>query len=385
MLAPLLLAGVQAPAAAPDWFARYETCRSADAPIAAPCTLPTRWNPDAVASLLAARNSVWWLHGDRLTLIARFGSEGWAALCCALSTPLEPIADSGFGAVTVRIPRVREALLDVGYFPHPDNAPAEQITGSDAAPSPPAVALLQGSIVSRSIDSAVLDERRDFSVYLPPDVPPGTRLPVVYLADGDLRRYAPVLEAAIRDGRTRPAMIVGLYPGQGPAEGCVSAPCDRRMLEYLIQANPTKAAPDSVFSRHLRFVTEEVMPAVEREFPASTRAEDRIVAGYSNGGAWALAAAILHPDLFRNVLALSAGAQWAVDHAAPLRGARVYAGAGLFEPGFLGRTRAATVAAEAAGAEVRMRELVAGHSPSMWEILFADGIAWLLPPPAERR
>jgi enterochelin esterase-like enzyme len=375
-----LLLAASPPTSAPEWFNRLPTCASAHAPIEAPCTLSVRFSPPTVTRLLGRSDQVWWIDGDRLTLIGRFGEEGWAVLCCALSTPLEPIGETGFGSITVRIPHVREALFDVGYMPHPADAPAEEIRGPDAPLPPPAASPLRGTIAARTIRSAILNEVRTFSVYMPPDIAPGVRLPVLYLADGDTRRFAPILEAAIADGRAAPAILVGTYPAYGPATGCVSAPCDRRMLEYLVNANPDGAAPDSVFSRHLRFVTDELVPLIEREYPASTRREDRIVAGYSNGGAWAFAAAILRPDLFGNVLAMSAGAQWAAEHAATLRRAKVFAGAGLFEPGFLARTRAAAEAAEQAGAEVRMRQMISGHSPVMWEILFAEGTAWLLPP-----
>ena len=369
------------PATAPDYFVRLPDCTSETAPIETPCTLPTRISARSAERLLGPRHHAWWLLGDQLTMVGRFGAEGWDMLCCAIQTPLEPLGESGIGAVTVRVPHVDEALLDAGLSLN--GGPPVLVPTSHAPARPARVEPLRGSISGRVVHSDVLGEDRRIMIYVPPDARPDVRLPVIYLADGDIMGFAPVMEALVRDGRAAPAIIVGIR-SEGTATGCVSQPCDRRMLEYLVQANPSGASPDSAFGRHLRFVTEEVIPLVERDFPASSRPQDRITSGFSNGGAWALAAAILRPDLFRNVLALSDGAQWAAEHAEPLRGARVYVGAGLFETGFLARMRAAAAAASAAGAEVHMREIVSGHSRAMWEIMVAEGVAWLLPPRPNR-
>jgi enterochelin esterase-like enzyme len=126
-------------------------------------------------------------------------------------------------------------------------------------------------------------------------------------------------------------------------------------------------------------VTDELIPFVEREYPASPRREDRVTAGYSNGASWALAAAEQRPDLFGNVLAMSATSHMAAAQGARLAGTRVYAGAGLFEQSFHDITLSAVRTAGAAGARTVWRPIVSGHSRLMWDILFADGIAWLLP------
>jgi enterochelin esterase-like enzyme len=130
----------------------------------------------------------------------------------------------------------------------------------------------------------------------------------------------------------------------------------------------------------MRFVTDEVIPYAEHHYPASRAREQRITAGYSNGGSWALAAAEMRPDLFGNVLAMSAGTSGVAERAGLLKDARIFAGAGLFERSFLRRTSAVVEAARAAGADAEMHILVSGHSALMWDILFADGIAHLLPP-----
>ncbi len=134
----------------------------------------------------------------------------------------------------------------------------------------------------------------------------------------------------------------------------------------------------------MQFVTDEVVPLIESRYPVSRRREDRITAGHSNGASWALAAAALRPDLFGGVIAMSSGSSATADGAGRLGNARVYAGAGLFEPEFLEATRRAAETARRAGADVRFRTFVGGHSRTMWDVIFAEGVAWLLPPSEPR-
>jgi len=369
-------AGTKSP---PPYVNRLDWCASASTTIEEPCTLPVRFSPDASRALIGERDAVWWVVADRLSLIARVGEDGWTGLCCAIQTPLEPINDTGLAGITVRVPHMRRAILDVTHRAERMPPPID-IRGPDAPPPPAKAEPLRGVITSISIESVALREKRRINIYLPPDLAEGQRLPVIYLADGDTAGFAPLAEAATAGGRAAPAIIVGIESGRGPMEGCGQGPCDRRMLEYLLDVNPTGAQTNTLFGRHLRFVTDELIPYIEKHYPASHRREDRVTAGYSNGGAWALAASEARPDLFGKVLAMSSGSKAAAENAGRLKDAQLYAGAGLFEPGFLKKTEQAVEVARAAGAKAVMRTMIAGHSRSMWHILFVDGIAWLLPP-----
>jgi enterochelin esterase-like enzyme len=381
LLGAMMLGAVQPP----ESFRRLPTCRSDTSKITDPCVLTTRFSEQAVARLLAGRQQLHWLNGDRLTLIARFGPEGWGLLCCAIQTPLDAVGDTGIGAVTIRVPRVEEALLDAGMAGSETNYPAEMVATLHPPPAPPRVAALRGIITRHVFQSSNLGERREISVYVPPDLPQGARVPVIYLADGETERFAPIVEAAVRAGKAAPAMIVGLGAGTSEVPHCQGS-CVRRSLEYLISMTPKEGEPNPLFDAHMRFVTDEVMPLVEREYPASRAGADHITAGYSNGGAWAFEAAELRPDRFGRVLAMSvAGGPWPTEHAATLKGARIFTGAGTFERFLLPRTRETAEAARHAGAAVEMREIVSGHSSLMWDILFAEGLAWLLPPPGHPR
>lgn len=378
--APLLIAAALAGGRPPAYMNGLDPCPSATAPIEMPCALPARFAPAGVAALLEKRKYLWWLNGDQLTIVARFDDDPWLMLCCAVQTALEPIGDTNFAGITVRIPRLREALIDVGFTSDRSMSADDVLRGPEAPPAPPAAAPLRGRIESHPIESRALGETRGFAVYMPPDIPAEARLPVIYLADGDVPRFAPIAEAAVREGRAAPAIIVGIVPRYGPAPSCSTTPCDRRMLDFLIDRSAEAPLGDTPFGRYMRYVTDEVMPFVDANYPASRRREDRITAGYSNGGSWALAAAEMRPDLFGNVIAMSSGTTGVLERANLLKDARIFAGAGMFEQRFLQRTSNIVEAARAAGADVEMRVLVSGHSPLMWDVLFADGIARLLPP-----
>jgi enterochelin esterase-like enzyme len=358
-----------------------QRCASETAPIDQPCTLPLQVSPAAAEALLIHSESASWLLGDRLTLVARPSADSYGILCCAIQAPVEPLGAGGLVGVTIRVPRVEEALIDVG-FPRRGSPPFPVIRGPNAPPEAHQAAPLRGTIRWVDLDSAVLGERRSLPVYVPPDVDPDARLPVIYLADATTQAYAPILEAAVAEGRARPAIIVGIPSGLGEATGCVRSvsACTRRNLEYLPHASATGAGADSPFGRHLRFVADEVVPFVERTYSASPRREDRIVAGHSSGGAWAFSAAARRPETFGAVIAFSASGPESADDASLLGRARIYAGGGTFEPYYLAATQRRAELARSAGAQVRFREIVSGHSIAMWSILFADAAAWLLPP-----
>ncbi|MDP8914116.1 MAG: alpha/beta hydrolase-fold protein, partial [Pseudomonadota bacterium] len=275
--------------------------------------------------------------------------------------------------------QIREAIIDVTDSNARVISPPVVIRGPDAPPAPARSTPLKSRLTRFAFESKALGETRRGTIYVPAASPDAPRLPVIYLADGATFQFAPILEAAVRDGRASPAIIVGIDSADGFVPDCGKPYCDRRNLDYQSSQEAGETRPDPQFTRHLNFVADELVPWIEANYPASSRRQDRIVAGYSSGAAWAFAAAALRPDLFGNVLGMSAGSAATMHHAEALGNARIYTGAGTFEPTFLASTRERARRAKAAGAEVRFREVLAGHSMAMWDILFAEGISWLLP------
>jgi len=106
--------------------------------------------------------------------------------------------------------------------------------------------------------------------------------------------------------------------------------------------------------------------------------EQRAVSGFSNGGAFAVAMGVRHPERYANVLVFSLGVEptglgvpeWTADMAP-----RHYLVAGTLEP-FLEPTANWAVKVDQLGVEHVYRERVCGHDITMGEEEFAGAIAW---------
>jgi hypothetical protein len=106
---------------------------------------------------------------------------------------------------------------------------------------------------------------------------------------------------------------------------CGSWP-DRRVQEYLPGVNRRR------FDAHLRFVTGEVIPWAGGQFGPVEG--PWVAAGFSNGDAWAIAAAQRRPDLLTAVAAFSSGVvPQRISREARSARIRHYLAAGTLEPG----------------------------------------------------
>ena len=376
--APLIsfLAAGTASTAANGWGP--ERCEEADRSLQTPCVVSQQFSPATVTALMRDRNRIWWTNGDSLTVIGRLNEHGEAKLCCSIQAPLKRIGDTQLGAITVRVPNMDKALLDVALLSGPVFELPEPIRGINAPPAPTVAEVPETRLFSTSIRSRALKANRELTIYLPPDIRDGRQVSVIYFADGETARsYAGIFEAALARGEVKPAIIVGIHSAKGAAPNCRATHCDRRNLEYI----PNARGPDAHhFNDHLAFVANELVPFIEENYPASPRREDRIVAGFSSGAVWAFSAAAIRDDLFGAVLGMSSGSPSTVGLASEISNARIYAGAGLFEKRFLEATFERTELARKAGAHVEFKSHVSGHSSLMWDILFHDGASWLLPP-----
>lgn len=377
ILAPLLsLLAAGTPSTTADSWG-LKRCEEADRSMQSPCVVSQQFSPAVVTALMRDRDRIWWTNGDRLTVIGRLNEQGEAKLCCSIQAPLKRIGDTGLGAITVRVPNMDEALLDVALLPGPVFTPPEPIRGINAPPAPTVAEVPESRLFSTSFRSDTLKATREVTIYLPPDTGDGRPVSVIYLADGETARaYAGILEAALAKGEVKPAMIVGIHSAKGAAPDCRATHCDRRNLEYI----PNAPGPDARhFNDHLAFVANELVPFIEQTYPASPRREDRIVAGFSSGAVWAFSAAAIRDDIFGAVLGMSSGSPSTAGLASGISNARIYAGAGLFEKRFLDATLERAERARTAGAVVEFKSHVSGHSSLMWDVLFRDGTSWLLP------
>lgn len=148
-------------------------------------------------------------------------------------------------------------------------------------------------------------------MYLPPgyEEQPRRRFPVLYMQDGQnlfdgstsyIRgqdwRVGPTADEEIRAGRVQPLIIVGIYNTKS------------RIGEYT----PTKVPKlgGGRADRYGKFLLEEVMPFVQREYRADGDARGTGIGGSSLGGLVSLYLGLSRPGTFGKIAALSPSVWW---------------------------------------------------------------------------
>jgi enterochelin esterase-like enzyme len=167
---------------------------------------------------------------------------------------------------------------------------------------------------------------RHVEVWLPDGYPAASPYAVLYMHDGQMlfdasstwnRQEWQVDEVASRlmaEGQVRPFIVVGVWNGgtrrhteyfpQRPF-GLLAA--DKQAALYAAEREPGKtlfAAPVSS-DAYLRFLVEELKPAIDARFAVSARREDTFVAGSSMGGLISMYALLEHPEVFGGAACLS--------------------------------------------------------------------------------
>lgn len=243
----------------------------------------------------------------------------------------------------------------------------------------------RGLIEERTVTSALLKNEDQIWIYTPPGYSPSAGpYPLVVLLDGAAyvsRRFgnAPTtLDNLINDGRIRPPIVLFDPRNRGVASSHAS------YGEALVR---------------------EIMPMLRASYPISTNPADTVIGGYSAGGTAAAQIALLHSDVFGNVLSQS-GAFRGRDPgdeepnatarkylAEPRRPIRFYLETGLYDnvPGadlplyelvldetnLMGNRHLRDVL-RAKGYDVTYREVGANHDYVHWRAMLADGLITLL-------
>jgi enterochelin esterase family protein len=152
---------------------------------------------------------------------------------------------------------------------------------------------------------------------------------------------------------------------------------------------------------HARFVSNELVPHLERELPLVGTPEGRCLMGSSFGAVAALSTAYRYPDLFGSLLLQSGSFVFTdigSDHgggpvfdpvvkfvnryrAKPRKVAdRLFVSCGVYEP-LIVRNRSMVPTFEAAGMTVRYVEARDGHSWENWRDRLREGLSWIFPGP----
>jgi enterochelin esterase-like enzyme len=228
-------------------------------------------------------------------------------------------------------------------------------------------------------DSAVFG-RRSIGIYLPARFRRTRRYPLLVVHDGhDYLRYASlgtVLDNLIARLEI-PDMVVAL----------TSSP--HRLVEYAAD------------ERHARFLTEDLVPHLERLFPVDPRPQARCLMGASFGAVASLAAAWQRPGFYGRLL-LESGSFAFTDigdrnHRGPLfdpivafinqfranpaaAAERVFVTCGMYES-LIYENRSLVPLLQSTGMDVRYVEARDGHNWENWRDRLREGLSWLFPGP----
>jgi len=347
------------------------------------CALKT---DDLTASIAAERLGTetfrFDISGDVLTLLAQ-SSEPNVDVCCSMQFPMTRLGDSNFWAARRRIGGADSAMLSL-FVVKDERTPVEDILtfhGPNAPADPPQVAdgKLAGKLFDREFTSAAMGETRRLKIYLPPGWSKDKSWPALFLADNSASAYAPMVEAMILAGRIRPLVLISAQSGEHAVVG--TAPTeygdDLRSAEYI----PDYVGAGDRFDQHMAFFAVELTKLAVDEYSVSTDRKDHAVAGFSNGGVFALWAGLLHPDVYALAIPMSPGmAPIAEEDLA--RGVRAIFrfAAGLYEPEFLETAKAAEAVLTQGGYDASGVYLSAGHEPEQWRVVMHQALIEMFPP-----
>lgn len=336
--------------------------------------LPPPADAASFHAILDGRTQAVWLDGDVLHF-ACIRTEGPIQLAGGVQEQLARIGDSDLWLARVKWSNWNQALVACTFF-GPDMKPVAplDVWRGEQAPPMPEYSEAPAQIETLEIDSPNLGEKRSVTIVLPPGV--DHDVPAIVMADGQsAANWGKILRALIDSGHMRPTAIIGIHSGEyrGDRTREFDPQLDMRAREYLEPFDAER------FAAHLRWVTDEVLPLAAEKYGISTRREDLAVAGFSNGGSFAAAAALRRPDVFGAALAFSVGVMPEGEKpVGPLP--RFYFASGELEPSFLKTTRKTLDLVRGWGAEAELQSYCAGHDSLMWDIALARFAPMAFPP-----
>lgn len=236
-----------------------------------------------------------------------------------------------------------------------------------------------GEIVEREVDARAFGDKRRVQVYLPARFRPSRQYPLLIVHDGeDYVRYASlktVLDNLIHRLEI-PSMVVALISSQD------------RLNEY---------ADDK---RHAKFLVEDLLPFLEKNFPLVDKPSARGLMGASFGAVASLAAAWRYQGVFGNLL-LQSGSFAFTDIGKHDRGPvfdpvvrfvnafrkqpghpaeHLFLSCGVYES-LIYFNRSLVPFLQKSGLDVRYVEANDGHNWENWRDRMREGLSWLYPGP----
>jgi len=318
------------------------------------CRLPIAFTPAQANERLGDGVFAFWFDGDVFNVALKAPAPD-RRLSGTIQDWLAPISPYLQGA-SYRIPERGISVIDMFVRAMPE-AGEHRFQGLDA-PVMPAATLPFRNGTAKVHELTFPDGgTRQIGLYVPETAAPAGGFPYVIMADGDTyEEYALLIDGLIASGRVEPIVLVGIWPSSSPAN---AAGVSGRSGEYVLGAD------EAAFDLHNEFVTSIVLPFARTQAPLSSDPRGAAVFGYSNGADWALAFAVSHPGVARNVIALSASGIGEIqfDRSHLLR---LFMQAGMYERPFLGQSLLICSNAVRAGSDCTMSTPYLGHTGSAW-------------------
>jgi enterochelin esterase-like enzyme len=232
---------------------------------------------------------------------------------------------------------------------------------------------LQGHLEQGEYTSSLLREQVPYLIYLPPCYPDESRpYPVLYLLHGFPFDETHWYDLGFTEWVDR-AIATNFLPG---------------ILMVMPRApEPLFTSSDGGPGSYEAEFIDDLLPAIEQNYPIDTRPQMRALAGVSRGGVWALEIAFRHTDVFDTVIALSPALN--VNYARPaydpllLAGddrplpAAIFLSAGKGEPSFRQATEKLVALLEQQGIPHTYISSQGGHDHEGWILVFDDMLDFL--------
>lgn len=365
--------------------------------MAANCSVPTEdITPADALAALGENNVAMSAEGNVLTLFQR--TKGNPPLfCCSLQDlPNRAVIDDTVWVARQRLRDLDGATINMtatltNLDPEGYDMQSSGLEGTASWIGPNAIKTIDpipddellGAVTEHEVYSPQLQETRRISVYTPPNASPD--LPIIIVADGDT--LAGTVERLMRGGEIRPVLVVGIASGQDGIVEDRSAIGDNnelRSYDYIpgeVYAKRENAKAGTRFDDHLRFVSETLLDWVASEFGVRVARERTVVAGWSNGGSFALNAGFRRNDVFGHAWPMSVGlgSMNEAQDVPPGAKARFRFSAGHYEPGFMRGTRVSAGVLAELGYETETKWYAEGHGSGQWNARFADNLRFVFP------
>ncbi len=231
-------------------------------------------------------------------ILAGLAACGNEVTATSVVLPSSPIAQTQPSPTTV----AATTIVPITIAPSPTTAAATSTAPTTAA-TPTAIAAGQVVIVPiRPFHSTILNNDRQVDIYLPPDYnTSATRYKVLYVNDGDIAYnnldINKVLGQLYADKQLEKIIVVGIYS------------TSLRASEYGVAGMPNFAGEGSKADLYSKFVIEELLPYMKKNYRVQEGPANTAFMGVSLGGLMAFDLGWQHPDLFGKVGVFS-GAFW---------------------------------------------------------------------------